>query len=140
MSTIAEASNASAVAHITRARGLNIALWAAQILLALVFGLSGSMKVFTSIEALSKNGAWIRDAEVLIRFIGISELAGALGLLLPSLTRIKPRLTSLAAAGLVVVMVLATGFHLWRGEPQALPITLGLGAIAAFVAWGRYGK
>ena len=140
MSVIAQTPQVASAIHAEPARGLNITLWVAQVLLALVFGLSGSMKVFTPIEMLSKNMSWVRDAELLIRFIGISELAGMLGLLLPSLTRIKPRLTSLAALGLVVVMVLATGFHVSRGEFHALPITLGLGALAAFVAWGRFRK
>lgn len=133
-------SHALSIASEKPARGLNIALWSAQILLALVFGLSGAMKVFSPIEELAKNGAWIRDLEFLIRFIGISELSGALGMLLPSLTRIKPKLTSLAAVGLFIVMILATGFHLMRGEAKFTPLTLGLGALAAFIAWGRFRK
>ena len=67
-------------------------------------------------------------------------MAGALGVLLPSLSRIKPGLTSLAALGLAVVMVLATGFHLLRGEARFTPLTLALGALAVFVAWGRFRK
>lgn len=54
--------------------------------------------------------------------------------------RIQPKLTLLAAFGLVLVMLLASGFHVVRGEYFALPITLGLGALAAFVAWGRAWK
>jgi uncharacterized membrane protein YphA (DoxX/SURF4 family) len=122
------------------ARGLGISLWIAQILLALVFGFAGVMKIFTPIEDLAKNAAWIKDSSLLIRFIGTSELAGALGMLLPSLTRIKPKLTSLAAVGLGIIMVLATGFHVVRGEAKVIPMTLLLGAMAAFVAWGRYRK
>ena len=72
-----------------------------------------------------------------MRFIGAAELAGALGLLLPSLTRIQPRLTVLAALGLIVVMVLASAFHLSRGEGAMLPMNLALAAVAAFIAWGR---
>ena len=122
------------------ARGLSIALWIAQILLALVFGFAGTMKLFTPIAELAKHAAWIKDSAFLIRFIGTSELAGGLGMLLPSLTRIKPKLTSLAAVGLFVIMVLATGFHLMRGEAKFTPMTLALGALAAFVAWGRFRK
>jgi len=58
----------------------------------------------------------------LVRFIGVSELAGALGLILPAATRIRPGLTPLAALGLSTIMALAMLFHLVRGEPQALPI------------------
>jgi len=97
------------------------------------------MKSSAPIDQLAARMVWPGALpEPLVRFIGVSELAGALGLLLPSLTRIKPKLTPLAAAGLTVVMVLAVFFHISRGELNALPITLGLGALCAFVAWGRY--
>jgi hypothetical protein len=123
-----------------RSRALHIALWVAQMLLALVFGFAGFMKLATPIAELAKNGAWMQDWWFLIRFIGTSEVAGALGLLLPSLSRIKPKLTTLAALGLLTIMVLATGFHLLRGEARHTPLTVALGALAAFVAWGRYRK
>ena len=131
---------AASLASERPARGLSISLWIAQILLALVFGFAGAMKLFTPIEELAKNAAWIKDSEFLIRFIGTSELVGALGMVLPSLSRIKPKLTSLAAVGLFVVMVLATGFHVMRGEAKFTPMPLALGALAAFVAWGRFRK
>jgi len=133
-------SHAPDIASDKPARGLTIALWIAQILLALVFGFAGAMKILTPIQELAQNAAWIRNSEVLIRFIGTSEVAGALGMLLPSLSRIKPKLTSLAAVGLFAIMVLATGFHLTRGEAKFTPMTLALGALAAFVAWGRFRK
>ena len=123
-----------------RSLGLGIALWIAQVLLALVFGFAGSMKLLTPIDELAKNAAWIKDAVILIRFIGVSEVAGALGMLLPALSRIRPRLTSLAGLGLFTIMVLATGFHLVRGEARFTPLTIALGAIAGFVAWGRFRK
>jgi len=143
MTTAVEVSPPSPLAgaaSTVRSRGLGVALWIAQILLALVFGFAGSMKLITPIDELAKNAAWIKDSAFLIRFIGTSEVAGALGVLLPSLSRIKPGLTSLAALGLAVVMVLATGFHLLRGEARFTPLTLALGALAVFVAWGRFRK
>ena len=76
--------------------------------------------------------------EGLVRFIGVAELAGALGLLLPALTRRKPVLTAWAAAGLVVVMALAVVVHIARGEPQVLPVNFVLGGATAFIAWGRF--
>ncbi len=121
-------------------RALHVVLWIAQILLALVFGFAGSMKLVTPVAELAKNGAWMQDWWLLIRFIGTAEVAGALGMLLPPLSRIKPKLTSLAAVGLLTIMVLATGFHLLRGEARYTPLTIALGALAAFVAWGRYRK
>ncbi|HEX2832470.1 MAG TPA: DoxX family protein [Thermoanaerobaculia bacterium] len=118
-------------------RGLNIALWAAQILLALFFGAVGLMKTMTPIDELAKTIPLAGSLPFLTRFIGISELAGALGLLLPAWTRILPVLTPIAGIALAVVMVLATGYHAMRGEFQSFPITIGLGALSAFVAWGR---
>jgi hypothetical protein len=88
-------------------------------------------------ETLSQALGWAGSAPALVRFIGIAELAGAAGLLLPMLTRIKPRLTAHAGLGLATVMTLASIFHVFRGELQALPLTITLGAVAAFVAWGR---
>jgi membrane protease YdiL (CAAX protease family) len=123
----------------TTSVGLNVALWISQALLALVFGMSGGMKVFTPAVELAKNLAPMASFPIgLVRFIGISELAGAVGVLLPALTRIKPRLTALAGLGLLVVMILAAGFHIARGELNVVAVPVVLGGIAAFVAWGRY--
>jgi hypothetical protein len=135
---ISHAPPAAETERPARPLGLHVALWIAQGLLALVFGFAGSMKLLTPIDELAKNAAWIKDAAWLIRFIGVSEVAGALGMLLPALSRIRPRLTSLASVGLLTIMVLATGFHLMRGEARFTPVTIALGALAGFVAWGRF--
>ena len=120
--------------------GLNIALWIVQALLFLGFGIAGVFKTFTPIDQLAQKMPWVASLPYLVRFIGLSELAGALGMLLPSLTRIKPGLTALAGAGLTLVMVLAAGFHVSRGEYGAVPVNALLGGLAAFVAWGRSNK
>jgi putative oxidoreductase len=75
-----------------------------------------------------------------VRAIGACELAAAIGLILPSLTGIRPDLTPLAALGLLTIMVLAMAFHISRGEPQMIPMNMVLGGIAAFVASGRHTK
>ena len=119
-------------------RALHIALWVAQVLLAAMFLMTGFMKLTQPVDALAGQMAWVTAVPVaLVRLIGAAELAGALGLILPSLTRIQPRLTVLAALGLVVVMVLASAMHLSRGEGAMLPMNLALAAVAAFIAWGR---
>ena len=119
-------------------KGLHVTLWVVQALLATAFGMAGSMKLFTPIAELAANLPWVAQVpEGLVRLIGAAEFAAAFGLVLPSLARVKPWLTPMAALGLVVVMVLAAGFHLSRGEANALPINFVLGALAAFVAWGR---
>lgn len=122
-------------------RGLHISLWVAQVALAFAFLGAGATKLFTPMEALAKDMGWIVGTpEALVRFIALAELTGALGLILPSLTRIKPFLTGLAGVGLATNMVLAAGVHLVRGETFMLPINFTLGAVAAFIAWGRLKK
>ena len=80
------------------------------------------------------------EMPLLIRFIGVSELAAGLGLLLPAALRVAPRLTVAAAAGLALVMVLAVGFHMGRGEYSAIGTNVVLGGLAGVVAWGRVQK
>ncbi len=120
---------------------LNVALWSVQLLLAAMFGMAGYMKLSEPISQLSAMLPFAAQIpETLVRFIGASELAGALGLILPAATRIKPALTPLAASGLLLIMVLAAGFHISRGEISHLPINAILGLLAAFIAWGRFKK
>jgi hypothetical protein len=76
----------------------------------------------------------------LVTLIGIAELAGALGVILPRLTGIKPVLTTWAAIGLSVIMILATGFHLMRGEVSHAIMTVILLVLAAFIAYGYSAK
>lgn len=122
-------------------RGLHIGLWVAQVLLALPFLMAGLAKATTPVEELLPQMPWIASSgEALLRFIGVSELLGALGLILPAATRIKPFLTPLAAIGLAVIMVLAMGLHAVRGEFAAIGFNAILGGIAAFIAWGRLKK
>ena len=121
-------------------KGLNIFLWTAQIVLAAMFLMAGIMKATQPLEELGKSLPWVREAGVFTRVIGITELLGALGLILPSLLRIKPMLTPLAALGIFIIMVLAFIYHLTQGEYAALGINLILAALAIFIAWGRYKK
>ncbi len=113
---------------------LQVSLWVAQALLALAFLTAGGMKLLTPSDKLT---ASMGLSAGLIRFIGVAELLGALGLILPAVTGLKPRLTALAAAGLALVMLLATGFHLMRGELSHLAAPLFLAGLAVFVVWGR---
>jgi uncharacterized membrane protein YphA (DoxX/SURF4 family) len=117
-------------------RGLSVALWIVQGLLAAAFLMAGGMKLLISAAELAKQSPEISLA--LVRFIGAAEVAGALGMILPSATRIMPKLTPVAAIGLLIVMVLATALHISRGEMSHLPPPLVLGSMAAFVAWGRF--
>jgi uncharacterized membrane protein YphA (DoxX/SURF4 family) len=117
---------------------MNIALWISQVLLALGFLFAGWMHAIQLQEA-KKRMAWVRDVpEPLARTIGAAEILGAIGLILPALTRILPWLTPLAASGLALLMILAVAFHISRNEWRNLSSNLPLLALALFVAVGRF--
>jgi len=125
----------------TSSKGMNIGLWVVQVLLGAMFLMAGAMKTAQPIEALVESLPWVTTVPAaLVKFIGISEVLGGLGLLLPSLLRIKPSLTVMAAYGLILVMILAALFHGSRGEFSAIGMNVVLIAMAYFVAWGRSKK
>lgn len=120
---------------------MNIALWIVQGLMAFAFFGAGFMKLTTPVPDLiaAGMGGWVADSpELLIRFIGLSEVLGALGLILPGATKIQPWLTPLAAACLALVMVLAGATHAAYGELGSLVPNAVLFGMTAFVAWGRF--
>ncbi|MFK8036116.1 MAG: DoxX family protein [Hyphomicrobiales bacterium] len=123
-------------------KGWNIGLWVAQALLAAMFLMAGATKVMSgSAELVAMGMGWAENAPfLLIKFIGLAEVAGGLGLLLPAATRIMPHLTKWAATGLCVIMVLAAGVHIVRGEFEVVPVNVILFALAALVVWGRTNK
>ncbi|MGH1414034.1 MAG: DoxX family protein [Pelagimonas sp.] len=126
----------------TTSKGWTIGLWAAQALLAAMFLMAGFMKLTSApADMVAMGMLWAENAPVaLIRFIGTAEVLGAIGLILPAATRIMPQLTKLAAAGLAVIMVLAAGLHISRGEFEVVPMNVVLFALAIFVIWGRSRK
>lgn len=120
---------------------VNIALWAVQALLALVYLAAGGLKVVRPREQLvaSGNFDWMKDtSDAGVKAVGAVEVLGALGLILPELTGIAPILTPIAAVGLVVVQIGAIRVHLTRNERQPLPANGILLLLAAFVAVGRF--
>jgi putative oxidoreductase len=122
--------------------GWTIGLWAAQVLLALFYLYAGYNKLTQPIDALATMGMGfvLVVPELLTRFIGVAEVLGAAGLILPAATRILPRLTPLAALGLSTIQVLAILLHASRGEFMVLPMNLVLLALSLFVLWGRERK
>jgi uncharacterized membrane protein YphA (DoxX/SURF4 family) len=114
---------------------MNIALWIVQALLALVFIFSGVMKFVMSVEEMTQQ---IPMPGWFLHFIGICEILGGIGLILPWLLRIRPGLTPLAAAGLVIIMIGAVGVTLMTGDVMLSFIPLVIGILAAFVAYGRW--
>ncbi len=120
---------------------MNIALWIAQGVLALMFAMAGAMKAGQSKQKLtaSKNMGWAEDfSPTILKAIGILEILAAIGLIAPMLTGILPWLTPLAAVGLVLTMIGAIVTHLRRNETQGAMTNVVLLLIAAFVAYGRF--
>jgi hypothetical protein len=121
----------------------NGAIWVLQVLGGFFFAGSGFGKVLLYDGALyaaaPRAVAWYAAVpQPLIVFIGVCEVLGGIGLILPAMTGFKPRLTPLAAVGLTVTMILAAGFHITRGEYALVPANLVLGGVAAFIAVGRW--
>ena len=116
---------------------MNVALWIVQALLAVLFLFAGGMKLIMPIEELVKQmplplPGWF------VRFTGVVELLGGLGLIFPGLLGIRPGLTPLAAAGLVIIMIGAIVYTAAAGDVASALIPLAVGLLCAFVAYGRW--
>ncbi|HEV7580422.1 MAG TPA: DoxX family protein [Mycobacterium sp.] len=120
---------------------MNLALWIVAIVLAAAFVGSGLVKEVVPKDKLVTAGqGWAQDySQTNIRLIGLAEILGAIGLLLPAAVHIAPVLVPLAAIGLILVMVGAAVVHARRNEPMNIAVNVVLIALAAFVAWGRFG-
>jgi hypothetical protein len=114
---------------------VNYALWIVQVLLALLFLFAGGAKLVMPPEALKGPVAF---PVLFLRFIGVCEILGALGLILPGLLRIRPGLTALAAAGLVIIMIGATVTSLVGGTVGIALFTLALALVLGLVAYCRW--
>lgn len=118
---------------------MNILLWIIQILLALLFLFAGGTKLVLSIETLESMASpnQVRLPGLFLKFIGVCEVLGALGLVLPGLFRVRQGLTALAATGLAIIMVGAVILTI-AGDGFAMAVTpLVSGLLCAFVAYGR---
>ena len=114
---------------------MNVALWIVQGLLAALFLFAGGAKLVMSLDQMAGPVAlpgWF------LRFIGVAEVLGALGLILPGLLRIRSGLTPLAAAGLVIIMAGATVIGLVGGMVAVALMNVVVALLAAFVAYGRW--
>lgn len=114
---------------------MNILLWVLQVLLAVVFIAHGLLLLMPPPDIAAQmlmslpRSFWV--------FLGVAELAAAIGLTLPGLTRVMPWLVSWAAAGIMIVMISATGYHIVRGENSSAAVTFVLLIMATFVAYMR---
>lgn len=119
---------------------MNLTIWAIQGLLALVFAASGTLKASWSVERLVNSGqTGVEGLPVpLVRFIGLSELLGAAGLLLPRATGVATVLTPLAAVGLGIIMVLAAIVHARRRELRNVVVNVVILSLCLVVGWATY--
>jgi len=118
---------------------MKIILWIIQALLALLFLFAGTMKFIMSVEDMNKQTS-VTLPGWFLHFIGICEILGALGLILPLLLRIKPRLTPLAAAGLTVIMAGAIALSFIGGAPSQAIVPFVVGGLCILVAYARWGQ
>ncbi len=114
---------------------MTYALWIVQGLLALLFLFAGGVKLVLPLESLTGP---VPLPGLFVRFIGVAEVLGAIGLILPGLLRIRQGLTPLAAAGLLIIMIGATVVTLAGGAVASALIPLVVGLLSAFVAYGRW--
>jgi len=119
---------------------MNVALWICQILLAVAFLTSGTMKATQSKQRMLATGqTGVRDYALgFIRFIAFCELLGAVGLILPIALNVLPILTPIAAVGHGIIMLGAARAHTRLHEARNVAINLGLLALSVFVAFGRF--
>jgi len=114
---------------------MNVLLWVLQGVLALLFIFAGGMKLLPPLEAMTVP---IRLPGPFIRFLGVAEVLGAIGLILPGLLRIRPGLTPPAAAGLVIIMTGATVITVVGGGSASALVPLIVGLLSGLVAYGRW--
>ncbi len=119
-------------------KGLTIALWTVQVLLFVLFAGTGIWKLTTPVPALAAKFPWMGDVSpAFLRLTAVVDLLGGLGVLLPTLTRVRPGLTVLAALGCALFQLCAIIFHVARGEAANTPFNFLLVALSVFVFWGR---
>lgn len=119
---------------------MHIILWVAQVVLAILL-ISGAVMKFLPIEKISAMMPWTGQVPALVvRLLGIIDLSGAIGLILPALLRIKPQLTPWTAICIIALMLCAIVFHIFRGESPVIGVNIFSMIIAGFIAWGRFTK
>lgn len=121
-------------------KGLNIALWIAQGLISLTLVWGAYAKLLQPLEETAKMMPWALDNPGLLKFTGIIDLLGGLGLILPAALRVQPKLTVFAAYGIIALMVLGSIFHISRGEAPLIGMNIFILLVAIFIAWGRTKK
>jgi uncharacterized membrane protein len=121
---------------------VNLALWIVAGVLAALFAGTGMIDLVQSKDKLvaSATGGWAADwSPASIKLVGVVQILGAIGLILPAALHVAPILVPLAAVGLILFMIGAAVVHIRRHELPNVAINVVLLLLAAFVAWGRFG-
>ncbi|MFN8347058.1 MAG: DoxX family protein [Spirosomataceae bacterium] len=117
---------------------LNMALWGVQGLLAAGLLWAAGMKLGQSAEKLAQMWPWANQVpEWLVKFTGLTDLAGGIGIIAPTLLHTKPQFTIWASYGIMLLMIGASLFHILRGEALLIGPNIVFFLMAGFVAWGR---
>ncbi len=119
---------------------MHIVLWAAQVILAVSFIWSGSVKLFQPADQLAEMWPWTAENGHLVKLTGVLDFLAAIGLVLPALLRIQPKLTIYAAYGTIALMMAAGIFHIARGEVSQIGVNIFFAVFAVFIVWGRLKK
>lgn len=121
-------------------KNIHVFLWVAQALVSALLLFGAVAKLFQPIEQAAQMLPWAAENPILLRFTGVVDLLGGLGLIIPAMLKFKPALTVYAAVGTVMLMLMAIAFHVSRGEAAATPLNFVMLALALFIAWGRNKK
>ncbi|MGV3619850.1 MAG: DoxX family protein [Archangium sp.] len=120
-------------------KGLKIALWISQVLLALTFIGTALWKALTPVDQLSKMIPWTGEFPPgFVFFIAAVDLLGGVGVILPTVLKVKPKVAAFAALGCAALMASAVVFHFSRGEGAVTPFNFFMMGLSLFVAWGRW--
>jgi len=119
-------------------KSVTIALWLAQIILAVCFICGAAMKLFLPVEKLSAMWPWTAEIPIfLVKTTGVLDLFAGIGILLPTLFQIRPKIVPLTTIGILILMISASIFHICRGEASQIGINIFIAVLAIFVFWGR---
>lgn len=119
---------------------ITIILWTAQGILAVSFTWAAAMKLFQPAGKLAEMWVWTADHPGLVKITGLLDLLAGIGLVLPALLRVYPKLTIYTAYSIIALMAAASIFHIVRGETSQIGVNIFFALIAIFIAWGRQKK
>lgn len=118
-------------------KAMNVILWIAQVILAVSLIWASTMKLFQPADKLAEMWPWTAEHPSLVKLTGILDLLAGIGLVLPALLRIQPKLTIYAAYGTIALMFIASIFHITRGEASQIGVNIFFAVFAILIAWGR---